>query len=998
MVASAQEGADYEGLLERLAAGCTHDISTAVDALSAMGLREPSPGFQVALRLALTHSSFWYENAELYPGVTRGLLDALQRLGSEFVRRQSAIEVFRLGKAETVGALSKAVSLLPSALRSWAVEQEWIAGSAAVGLSLVNGPLPSRAIIVLFYQVVGVACLTAQHEAFATLVGRIAEGADRSIPDPKTELQERLPNHSLKYEYEHEGPEHQKVFRASVTDARGRRGVGLGPSKKAASRQAAEDFLRQYLPMAFGTQMTRALKPRPMEIPRRRDHTLAVDRVQELFSLPVTARPLLSQALIHSSWAFENKGLMATCRQENNQVLGFVGSQVLNYEHALAVARHVLSDPPNELVLQTAMNEAHDAAFRYSGLVNGLLMGAGQSSHGIPVEMGSNAFQALVAAVYIGLNYPASLRLAWPAEWAEIWALVASDLPREFDSTTLLHLRASAMKLELDFLFRVTGPDHRQEQHASAVLSSEELGRKITVEGAGVPGKVKAKHQASQIILNVLDRLADRRPAHALGTRDDHVRWGRFLVSHQALVLAAERISIARWADARLFGMHLASSSAELVEWARGADDLLAQTSDFSEHLGRLEHAFRAAIALSGERTAEIESELAGVLDCLEQLELPADLTGDQLSRLILLADLYRCLGSKGGDISLDRLADDWLLLYGNRLQAPVSMPDMQLTGRERTVLDAAASYTLTACGLTSVRIVSATPLRLSFLADAPLDEAESARICALWSSVTKTATLTPCVRGVEVLIHPLTGPRSAGPITQAVLAALRPAAQPYQAAVADLLHDLKNQLTAARQAVSAPADTRTALLEQQLAASRHLDAAHALTARLRATSSLLGPTGNESVDIGAFLRQYASGVLARLPASISLAIPDAPESVLVAMDRRALTAVMDNLVGNAVEALSGGGAIGLEWVADGDDVIVGVRDDGPGVPDDVLAALETGERVNSTKAGGNGLGLLGVRSLLARSGGELTAHSASSGTTWFITLPIVPMTTNEFQ
>ena len=53
---------------------------------------------------------------------------------------------------------------------------------------------------------------------------------------------------------------------------------------------------------------------------------------------------------------------------------------------------------------------------------------------------------------------------------------------------------------------------------------------------------------------------------------------------------------------------------------------------------------------------------------------------------------------------------------------------------------------------------------------------------------------------------------------------------------------------------------------------------------------------------------------------------------------------------------------------------MIKVADDGPGVPDDVFQALQSGGRVMSTRAGGNGLGLLSVQTLLRRAGGNITS------------------------
>ncbi len=989
------------GVLAGLAAGGPGKIDIAVDALRSLGLSDPAPELRGALWAALTHKSFLYEHQDLFPGLTRGLLATLQRLGKEYVRKRATVEIFRRGGVQTAGSLSKEVSLVPPGVQAWATRQKWISQSCSVGRSLEGGPLPGRCVAELCYQVIGVLCLAGEAAVAAALVGRVIAVQDESmgIGDPKTELQERLKHGLASYEYQREGPDHGATFRAVVTDDRGRYGSGVGPSKKRAAREAALDFLKRHVPEAFSTRTVTVARPAAEEIPSSQPHTQMVRRLKGLFSLPSTACPLLSQALIHSSWAFEHRGVMSACRQQDNQVLGFIGSQVLNYEHALVGTRHSLLNPPDAVANLTMPNEVHENAFRHAGLASGLLLGVGQASAGISTETGSNAFQAVIGAVFVATGFPESLRSGWPQEWESVWQMVASETPREMDPTTLLQRAASAMKLPFDFSYRFSGPGHAMQQHATAILSSVELAAETRIEGTWIIGKPRAKHQASQAVLNILDQLAECQPAKALRSQSEKVRSvGRFLMAHQVAFLAAHRVPVRRWVDAKLFGMHWANSPAELLSWAQEADEIIAGIAGCKPSVSNFEHAFRAASELASSPQEAIEPEMAALLDILEQLHTPESLTTDQLRRLMHLAELCRCLGSDDPGVNFRELADDWRLLHRKGLLLPRLLPSVRLSGRERAVLDAGVSAVLVPDTQASVEVLSSNPLRLRFLSGAPLDLAAVKRMCTLWSGASRTANLEPNERGIDATIFTTADPASAGPISSAARAALQPAALPYQAAVADLLHDLKNQLVAARLAGSTTADTRTAHLQQQLTASRHLDQARALTARLRSTTSLLGPAGTESVDIGPFLRQYSAGVLTRLPGRISISIPDATNSVRVALDEGGLTAILDNLVGNAIEALSNGGSITLEWTADDDEAVVEITDDGPGLPPEVTAALEVGDRVRSTKPGGNGLGLLGVRSLLNRVGGELANVPAPSGTgtAWLVTLPIVPTAMEE--
>jgi len=215
---------------------------------------------------------------------------------------------------------------------------------------------------------------------------------------------------------------------------------------------------------------------------------------------------------------------------------------------------------------------------------------------------------------------------------------------------------------------------------------------------------------------------------------------------------------------------------------------------------------------------------------------------------------------------------------------------------------------------------------------------------------------------------------------------------------VADILHDLKNQAVAVRHAVTQPTETETSRLEQQLDARRHLDRAHTMILQLRGVTSLLESANDEnvSVELGAFLRNYGRAVFAWLPDNIALSTPGASHPAHAAIDARMLTAILDNLVKNAAEAMPGGGSIKLGWAADKYEAIIEVADDGPGLPAGIAQAFAAGKRIHSTKPSGNGLGLLSTRSLVRRVGGQLTAARVTSGTAWEITLPIVARTLED--
>lgn len=99
---------------------------------------------------------------------------------------------------------------------------------------------------------------------------------------------------------------------------------------------------------------------------------------------------------------------------------------------------------------------------------------------------------------------------------------------------------------------------------------------------------------------------------------------------------------------------------------------------------------------------------------------------------------------------------------------------------------------------------------------------------------------------------------------------------------------------------------------------------------------------------------------------------------------------VLSNLINNAVEAVHRKGHIQITTCLASAQVSVAVRDNGVGIPIDVLKKLGRSE-LSSGKASGNGIGVFAARQALEKWGGQLAyASKEGVGTTATISLPAV--------
>jgi signal transduction histidine kinase len=199
------------------------------------------------------------------------------------------------------------------------------------------------------------------------------------------------------------------------------------------------------------------------------------------------------------------------------------------------------------------------------------------------------------------------------------------------------------------------------------------------------------------------------------------------------------------------------------------------------------------------------------------------------------------------------------------------------------------------------------------------------------------------------------------------------------RASAGDLAHGLKTPLAvllqeAGRAEAAGHADLARAIRDQVDRMRRQVDYQLA-QARADATRRTVAGTSTpvaESADaLGRTMR--------RLHADRGLAIEvEVPPDLRVRVDREDLDEMLGNLFDNACKW--GRRAARVSAARDGDDVVVTIDDDGPGIaPSMRQAVFERGVRADEA-APGSGLGLAIVRDLAAACGGRVTLAEAPIG------------------
>lgn len=110
---------------------------------------------------------------------------------------------------------------------------------------------------------------------------------------------------------------------------------------------------------------------------------------------------------------------------------------------------------------------------------------------------------------------------------------------------------------------------------------------------------------------------------------------------------------------------------------------------------------------------------------------------------------------------------------------------------------------------------------------------------------------------------------------------------------------------------------------------------------------------------------------------------------LIIEMDTEHFSRILNNLLVNAVEAMPGGGSLGVKVSAKKDKVFIDIRDTGGGIPEDRWDTIF--KPFNSTKEGHSGLGLAFSKNAAETAGGSLSVKSSSSkGTTFRLVLPLI--------
>jgi dsRNA-specific ribonuclease len=949
------------------------------------------------LTVASIHRSWLYEDSVSFPGVSPACLALLQAAGKAAVEVELRRAIAKAAPASDVSHRDQEANRVGRTVRGLLTSRLAIttrarlgAGEAAIARERGEAGGTSRTFDVVTMQVAGWWSLVAQGRHLRDFVEELytqAAAAPSDTIEVRSTFQKHFGELDPQFVVEATGPEHFRVFVATVSTADGRDGTGEARNKKAAQQLACRDYLERHAPNLLIEARSIA---RTVPATARRPSKPLTDRryVELAAAFGCRKEEPFARALIHQSWVYENVSRGDT-DYDSYARLANLGSHVLIATMMRRRAALLLSqttDPDPEVSIPISVPDmALRPIFDALGLGQLARVGGTHRNKPFPVEMIADMVQATLAASHIQWPDQATFERHLPSVVDQFLATQASI--SLIDPTTRLQQLAAELGFEWSETVSRTGPDHMATYRVR--LSVSGLQAPVTADGSGSSLRA-ARSAAAEKFLTAAAILS--------GSSPEAPETARFLLLRQFDILAASRGRWPRWQRAGRLGLQmlLAKDLDAFQRWASRVEQIVGvEWRPDVATVDALADYYRPA-----RRRPIFTTTLSRVTDWVTDAVREENSAASQdvlAQELIALAAAQSVWISTGEDPAVERIVEDWTLLNHRRLQVELDTELHGITTDPRT--GAALFRGLQECaselsplneprvllkGRTSRQgctiVIGCQDHSFAELADSVMMQL----LCEAASGLSVYAPDRYAV-GFNLKNH-----------SRSVLSSWLTAAafetDDVDAELARLIHDLKNEVTAARVAAGRPAASRIERLEADLAASRHMEEAAALASRLRDTDMLYAAADLfGSTDLSMFMQAYVSDLIRRLPPLIRI-IPPAFAPVVVAIEGRALRAVLNDLVKNAQQAMMNGGEITLDYTASQTDDVALLRlaDSGKGISIEVIEALAAGSPVASSKFDGSGLGLLGVRRILRRAGGDLEPVQRASGTGWLITLPLV--------
>ena len=512
------------------------------------------------LTVATLHKSSLYENSANFPGVSTACLALLQSAGKSAVDVEMRRAIARATPNSEVSARDQMANRAGRTVRQLLADALDITGRAALGTGeattvreRMETGAAGRTFEDVTMQVAGWWSLVMYGHRLREFIDALYIRADAltkaaiGLVEVRSTFQKHFHMLNPQFKIESSGPDHARIFIATVSTDDGRIGRAEARSKKYAQQLACQDYLSSNAPHL----LVEVQSSRPVSATARRySESLTDERYVALAAAfgCSESRPFV-RALIHRSWVYENMPDGDTERDSNAR-LANLGSYVLiatlmRWRAAIHLSQ--TTDPDPELSVPVSLPDAAlRQLFDALGLQRLARVGAGLRHKPYADEMVADMVQATLAASHTQWPDHETFEESLPVPVKQF--LTAQASISLIDPVTRLQELAAEFGLQLNETNSLAGPEHNTTYRVR--LNIHGLLKPVDVDGQGRSLREARKAAAVKFLSTASILSDDSQKVIATAV-------ARLLLLRQMDALATSRSRWPRWHRMGRLGIHM---------------------------------------------------------------------------------------------------------------------------------------------------------------------------------------------------------------------------------------------------------------------------------------------------------------------------------------------------------------------------------------------------------------------------------------------------------
>jgi dsRNA-specific ribonuclease len=987
---------------------------------------------QPLLQISLHHISARSDTEKLLTnvGLSSLVLEHWQTVGKSLLQLYSASILIGTELSKDVGGASRALQLIAPQVSELIFKELTATGQIRYGPGVIqeekNSQKLSHEIVCNFlgaYSYLNGYCETLTN--ILTVYSPSKNIYVTNEKDPKSILQELYQGKKLPIPIytvvSVKGKQQSPLFEVEIKTCDKKSKIAVAGNRRLAEKNAATALINEYFPQL--TKSKKVCVHTEFDIKKSSNNKITLQNsaaINELLlklDLPSWSLNLLTLAFVHRSFNFVQA---VPIFGRDNRLLALIGSYVMQWAGNDAVMRLI---DHSEIKTLGGINNIKTLVFEEKNLANAMIsfasseiymLGEGQKDD-IPSSIHSEMMQAVVGVIYLAREWQVkdfeSILRSFPSllkNFHDIKHLIITKKDITNPKNNLLE-DCQALQISITYQTEIKNSLHVEIEPKIKLRSNLVKNNlivslpRITSLAHKFEGKLQYENDLALMLQKSLDISAGKIPSGINLSKKTYVIEKWFL---ENMVLAAERSLIrndkkllSRLKQVEVLGISCLKKK-DYINFSRWLDFVLNLVGKEIEiKIDKLPDFFRKVGSSAGRIYLHLN-----LLDDLEQLKTlltninPISQTiniksSSEFKSLIQNATALRFMSNSFRQTTLEDLSNHATMLFRRRIietniSFTKSISIFEIEGSHIALLDLfvqeSARHNEKSISIFIEITEALLEITIEKNPDSDINYLSDLELTNTWKTLN---FLLPIVKVVESQNNI----KIWIPCLHDNLLALRcwwsynlPTSTNLSAnnTMANLLHDMKNEILAVA-ATSELIKKNTINSEiYQLAAnaSRHVEKALSKIGSAKLLIDSSKSTSIEALSVTTFVRSLISELWTFLPNNIQLIPPELATDTTIYTSAEALRSILLNLIRNAIDSMTNGGRLEIEYMLDNRNLEFEISDTGPGFTDSQLNSLNMGVPITSTKIGGSGVGLLTVIMLSKDLGGTIIFKKNTRG------------------